>query len=319
VEGLLTPTLGEGGPDHQPDGPQPTGRQPTGPQPAAGTLHSVRSQSLGTVAWRAAEDLEFMTWPIFDGLDVDVAMTTREGGVSTGPYSSLNLALHVGDEDDRVVENRRRAARMLDARLDDFVFCNQTHGARVLEVTAADRGRGTTPDGGAPEGIDAVVTRSPGTVLAMMVADCVPIALYDPHRHVAAAVHAGWRGTVLRVAGAAVASMVGLGSSPPDIVAAIGPACAPDSYQVGEDVKAKVEECFGAAAADVLRPDGDTEGRYLFDLWGANARVLLDTGLHPEHIVIGGVATGGDGPFFSDRAERPCGRNAILVRLRPQS
>jgi len=276
--------------------------------------------SVEAVAWRAIGGLEVMTWPAFDDLDVDVVMTTRHGGVSAGAYESLNLALHVGDDDDLVVENRRRAAQAIGAHLGDLVFCNQTHGRSVFVVTGSDRGRGTTSLTTAIDGVDAVVTAEAGPVLAMMVADCVPIALCDPRAHVAGAVHAGWRGTVLRVADAAVNAMTGLGASADDIVAAIGPAIHPDRYQVGPEVREAAAAGFAGEIDDLVRPDaGGPPDTYLFDLWKANQRILVEAGVRPDHIVCAAVPSGGAGPFFSDRAGRPGGRTSILVRLRPPS
>jgi len=186
-------------------------------------------------------------------------------------------------------------------------------------VGAAERGRGSTALSTALEGVDAVVTAVPGPVLAMMVADCVPIALYSPRAHIAGAVHAGWRGTVVRVAEAAVGAMVDLGASADDIVAAIGPAADPDRYQVGPEVMEAAAECFAGEVGDIVRPDaGGGANRYRFDLWEANRRILLEAGVLSDRILLAGVPSGGGGPFFSDRAARPCGRNCILVRLHPR-
>jgi YfiH family protein len=272
--------------------------------------------SLDAVDWRAGGGVDVMTWPAFDGYDLDVVMTTRHGGVSAGVYGSLNVGLHVGDEDDLVVENRRRAAGAIGAQLEDLVICNQTHGRGVHVATGADRARGTTSLRSAVDGIDALVTVKPGLVLTMMVADCVPIALYSPQAHVAAAVHSGWRGTVVRVTQAAVEAMVALGARPDDIVAGIGPAVAPARYEVGPEVMEAAVECFGGDTDDVLRPNGDE--KWLFDLWEANRRILIEAGLHMDNIHTARIPSGGDGPFFSDRDARPCGRNALLVRLRPR-
>jgi YfiH family protein len=274
------------------------------------------TSAVGTVAWRSAnEGLEVMTWPVFDDLPIDVIVTTRFGGVSNGEYASLNLGLHVGDDPASVIENRRRAARAIGAELGDLVFANQTHGRAVFDVTAADRGRGATSLDDAVDGVDAFVTAQAGPVLVTMCADCVPIVLYDPVAHVAASVHAGWRGTVSRVAEAAIETMGKLGAQPPDILAAIGPAVDPEIYEVGPEVATAAVECFGGDADDVLTTNA--EGSFFFDLSEANRRILHDCGVLSEHIHLSGVPTGGDGPFFSDRAARPCGRFAVLVRLRP--
>lgn len=252
--------------------------------------------------------IEVLTFPLFAGHPVDVVVTTRAGGVSGGPYQSLNLGLHVGDDDAAVVENRRRAASAVGLTLDDLVFCNQTHGAAVAGVTERDRGRGTTSVDDAIQGVDAVITRSPGVGIVMMVADCVPIVLFDPASPAVACVHAGWRGTAARVAAAAVEAMAAGGSRPGDLLAAVGPAVAAERYQVGEEVAAAFAE-----AGDVLQPDGT--GRWRLDLWAANQRILAEAGLANENVVVADWSTGKGGPFFSDRAARPCGRFAAIARL----
>ncbi len=254
----------------------------------------------------------------FEPHAVDALVTGRAGGVSTGPYESLNLGLHVGDDAERVVENRRRAAAMVGLDLGDTVFCHQTHGRDVAVVDDRDRGRGTLGvDDAVP--CDAVVTTTPDLGLAVLVADCVPLVLYDPGAHVLAAVHAGWRGTVARIGEAAVEVMVTLGADPGRIVAGIGPAITADRYQVGDEVADAARACFAGDRADpgiddVIRPDGT--GRWLFDLWAANRRILVAAGVKPGNIEVSTVGTGPGTPFFSDRAARPCGRFAALARLR---
>jgi polyphenol oxidase len=270
---------------------------------------------------RRAGRLEVLAWPAFDGLDVDVLVTTRNGGVSQDRYESLNLGLHVGDNDNDVLGNRGRAAAALGADLSDMVFCNQAHGREVHVVTADDRGRGSVGLADAIASTDALVTAEPGIVLVVMVADCVPIVLYDPIAHVLACVHAGWRGTVARVSEAAVAAMRTLGSRPQDIVAGVGPAIAPGRYQVGGDVLDAAQACFADRRGEVIRPDGT--GKWLFDLWTANRIVLRDAGVRDANVHLAAIPTGsasaGPGLFFSDREVRPCGRFAAIARLRPRS
>jgi polyphenol oxidase len=258
------------------------------------------------------DGLEILDWKLFAGHPVDAVVTTRHGGVSDGPYATLNLGLHVGDDDAAVLENRRRAARAIGLRLDDLVFCNQEHRREVAVVDESHRGRGATSLDDAVDAVDALVTATPGLGLVVMVADCVPIVLYDPVAHVLACVHAGWGGTVRRVAEAAVSTMTGLGSRPGDILAAIGPAIEVDRYQVGDEVAEAARQAFGPAADQVVRPDGT--GRWLFDLWAANRHTLREAGLVPEHISTAPEGSGAD-RYFSDRAERPCGRFAALAVL----
>jgi YfiH family protein len=151
-----------------------------------------------------------------------------------------------------------------------------------------------------------------------MVADCVPIVLYDPVVHVLACVHAGWRGTVSRVSEAAVEAMRTLGSRPENIVAGVGPAIHPDAYQVGADVLEAARQCFTSDHDQVIRPDGS--GKWLFDLWTANQIVLREAGVRDENSQVATLPTGSGGPglFFSDREIRPCGRFAAVARLGPR-
>jgi purine-nucleoside/S-methyl-5'-thioadenosine phosphorylase / adenosine deaminase len=279
----------------------------------------MAAPAAATSGLRRRSDLDALTWPAFDGLDLDVLVTTRNGGISAGPYASLNLGLHVGDGDKEVLENRRRVAEVLGAELGDFVFCDQAHGRAVHVVSAKDRGRGSLSLADAIGDADALVTAEPGIVLAVMVADCVPIVIYDPVAHVLACVHAGWRGTVARVSEAAVAAMRGLGASPENMIAGLGPAISPDKYQVGDDVVRAAKEGLGGAAAEVIRPDGT--GKWLFDLWAANRIVLGEAGLADGQVHAAAIPTGssGSGLFFSHREARPCGRFAAVARLRPRS
>jgi hypothetical protein len=269
-----------------------------------------------------------LAWPSLDALGVDAFVTTRHGGVSAGPYGTLNLGLHVGDTPADVVVNRRRVAAALGADLDDFVFCQQAHGRRVAVVGPADQGRGALALDDAIASTDALVTTDPDTVLVILVADCVPIILIDPQAQVLACVHAGWRGTVAGVTGAALHAMQGLGAQPERMRVAIGPAVAADRYQVGPEVAEAAERFFGGNTGGIMRPDGS--GRWLMDLPAANRRVIresgvpdgqiYDSGLSTATRVAGGPGMTGPGPelFFSDRAARPCGRFAAVARLRPQ-
>jgi YfiH family protein len=252
--------------------------------------------------------LPLITWPGLRQPDLDAYVTTRDGGVSAGPYATLNLGLHVGDHVEHVLANRARVAEALGATPDDLVFGQQVHRPAVAVVTEAHRGGDAIPE------TDALVTTVPGIVLVVLVADCVPLVLFDPVARVVACVHAGWRGTVQNVTGAALAAMAALGSAPADVIAGIGPAVHPDRYQVGADVAEAAEAAFGDRAAQVVRPDGT--GRWTFDLWRANAMQLADASVPDAQIHLAALGTGPGTPFFSHRFEGPCGRFAAVARMR---
>jgi hypothetical protein len=272
--------------------------------------------------FRGQRDLEVLAWPALDDAGAAAIVTTTRGGVSAGPYATLNLSLSVGDDPAAVLENRRRVAAAMDTELDSFVFARQVHSGAARVVTAADRGRGTLNVEDAVPDTDALVTADPRVTLAILAADCVPVLLCDPAAQVLACVHAGWRGTVAGVTGAALDAMADLGASADRVLAAIGPAIAASRYQVGGEVAEQVRDCLGEDSG-VLRPDGT--GRWLLDLPAANRLLLQRAGvpggqIHSTPAVTGpSRAAGGDeredGMFFSDRTARPCGRLALVARL----
>ncbi|WP_322766389.1 peptidoglycan editing factor PgeF [Frankia sp. Cr1] len=265
---------------------------------------------------RTTSGLEVLCWAGFDERLVDVFVTTRDGGVSGGSYASLNLSLRVGDDNADVLANRARTAAALGATLDDFVFCAQTHSPNVAVVTHEHRGRGARSASDAIPLTDGLVTTVPGLVLAVLAADCVPIVLHDPVAGVLACVHAGWRGTVGGVTPAAVAAMQRLGADPRNVVAGVGPSITPDRYQVGAEVVDAVRAALGGRADAVLRPDG--AGKSTFDVAGANVGQLVAAGVPENQIHVTGLGTGPGTPFFSHRAESPCGRFAAVARLSGQ-
>ena len=271
-----------------------------------------------STVFRAAGDLRLLTWPALDASGAGAAVTARAGGVSSGPYESLNLSLSVGDDPACVLENRHRLATAFGAAPGDFVFARQVHGAGVAVVAEADRGSGTQSLDDAIGGTDALVTTSPEVVLAILTADCVPIVLHDPVAGVLACVHAGWRGTVAGVTAAALAALQDLGTRPADVTAGIGPAVGADRYQVGPEVHQAVTRTFGPAAAQFIRPDPPAPGRWLLDLQAANRHALRQAGVPGPRIHTTDIPTGPvPGHFFSDRTARPCGRLALAARLRP--
>lgn len=183
---------------------------------------------------------------------------TRNGGVSTGLYASLNVGRGSKDEAGDVAENRRRAAAWFGAEPGSLLTCYQIHSATVL---VADHPWGDER----PEG-DGVVTMETGLVCGALAADCAPVLLADPNAQVVAAVHAGWRGALAGVVEAAVDAMTQEGASPMQITAAVGPCIGPQSYEVGPEFlkaftdKDPAHEAFFSAGAS-----GD---RRMFDLPG---------------------------------------------------
>ena len=261
----------------------------------------------------AAHDQPVLQHFSFAGDGVVACVSTRLGGVSTAPYASCNLSYATGDRPDAVVENRSRVCRALGFDLDDLVVANQVHGGAAVVVDARHRGRGARPDDPAVADADALVTATPGVLLGVLLADCVPVVLLDPRRHVVAVAHAGWRGTVAHVVTTTVRTMVdAFGCDPADLRAGVGPSIGPASYEVDDDVVDEVGRAFPSADDLVRRVDDRTT----FDLWRANTRDLLDAGVSPRHIECHGTDTyTATDRFFSHRAGAPTGRFMAFAAL----
>ena len=151
---------------------------------------------------------------------------TRQGGVSSGVYESLNVGVGSRDDPDAVQENRGLAAAAFGAKPEQLLTCYQIHSALAV---VADRPWTRRPEA------DAVASRAPGLMLGALAADCAPVLLADPEARVVAAAHAGWKGALGGVIEAAVDAMTSLGAAPGRIVAAVGPCIGPASYEVGMD------------------------------------------------------------------------------------
>jgi hypothetical protein len=241
-------------------------------------------------------------WPAPPG--VHALMTLRGGGTSSGPHASFNLGAHCGDAPEAVRRNRA----LLRARLPaEPRWVRQVHGVGVVQADALD----AVPqaDGSHAEA-DASYTRAPGTVCAILVADCMPILLCTRSGDVVAAAHAGWRGLA---GGVIEATVTALGVPGHELMAWLGPAIGPQAFQVGPEVRAAFVDRAPEDASGFRRDAGD---RWLCDLT-ALARARL-TRLGVSEVYGGGACTVSEPDrFFSYRRDRTCGRMAALVWRSP--
>lgn len=198
------------------------------------------------------------------------AFFTREGGVSGGVYASLNCGFGSNDDPGRVAENRARAAGRLGLSVDALITVYQVHSADVVTVSEP------WPSARVPKA-DGLVTRTPGIALGVLTADCAPVLLADAAAGVIGAAHAGWRGAMGGIVEATARAMEALGAKLAATVAVVGPCIQQASYEVGAEMRDAV---LGAdrAAADLFR-DGDTRGKFFFDLPGFVGRRLERLGL----------------------------------------
>jgi YfiH family protein len=237
-----------------------------------------------------------------------VAFTERTGGLSTGPHAELNLGLGTADDPKNVAENRLRACRALG--IGEFALAQQVHGARQVRVGPRHRGAGFIDASTAVSNADALVTATRNLPMAVLTADCVPIALVDPEKGSVALVHAGWRG----VAAGIVAAALDAFAEPGRLLAAVGPAIGPDHYEVGPDVALAVS---AATEGGAVLLGGRTANQRL-DLPGTVVRILKERGVRPGHIEPAGICTACEPErFFSYRRDGETGRQALIAARMP--
>lgn len=234
----------------------------------------------------------------------------RAGGVSSGPFASLNCGPGSGDDADRVRENRARVAAALGAAPDRLVSAFQVHGSDVRTVEAPwatdDRPR-----------VDGMVTDRPGLALGILTADCAPVLLADPEAGIIGAAHAGWRGALAGIVEATIAAMTGLGADRARIRAAIGPCIGGAVYEVGPDFP---DPFLAREPADArfFRPAA-RNGHFLFDLPGYVSMRLRTAGVTAVDPVAG-ETLGEEAVWFSYRrttlaGDDDYGRNLSAVML----
>jgi purine-nucleoside/S-methyl-5'-thioadenosine phosphorylase / adenosine deaminase len=235
------------------------------------TLHAIQPD------WEAPDQVQALS-------------TTRNGGVSVGCYASLNMGAHTDDQGDAVAENRRRVGEMLPARP---TWMNQIHGDQFIELPCADGMEA-----------DAALTRVPGSICAVMTADCLPLLLCAADASVVAAVHCGWRGLAAGVIDRTLEAMACA-----DIMAWLGPAIGSHAYQIETDLAERLQR-EARAPSDAFCDDGP--GKKRCDLYRIASAQLASAGVTR---VSGGDRCTFSEPetFFSHRRDGQTGRQATMI------
>ena len=214
---------------------------------------------------------------------VEAFSTTRGEVDRRNAYSGVNLCDYVGDDALRVLDSRLSLAMQLGVDLNDLVMPRQTHSCRVAVIDEDFRSMDIDKQEVALEGVDALVTTLRGVVIGVNTADCVPIVLADAQAGVLAVAHAGWRGTVGRIAETTVKQMCRQGASADRIQAAMGPSICQECFEVGDEVV----EAFKKAAfsLDEIVKRSATTGKAHIDLRMANRAVLIGAGVPSVNII----------------------------------
>ena len=231
---------------------------------------------------------------------------TRNYGVSPPPFKSLNFSVMEGDTEQNVDGNWERLTGSTGIGAEQFLTLSQVHGDRILHVKSA------SPRADVRSGLeyDAVISDARGIALCIKTADCAPVLLADRALKAVAAVHAGWRGTSLQIAGKTAQAMFdSFGIEPACLLVAIGPSICCRCYEVDAPVR---DAMTGVSGEELFVPCGP--GKWKFDLPGANRLQLLKAGVPESNIFLSGLCTAcRTDLFFSHRAERRTGRQLNFI------
>ena len=231
------------------------------------------------------EGVPLLTYPLLEKTEfVTHGFTTRMGGVSEGYCSTMNISTTRGDAPEAVEENRKRLARALGVKVEDFTYTHQTHTTNVAVVREEDRGKRFMET-------DGMVTNVPGICLVTFYADCVPLYFVDPVHKAIGLSHSGWRGTVGRMGQVTLEKMKEVyGTRPEDIYAAIGPSICQDCYEVSGDVIEEFQKSFKKSVCPQLFYKKEN-GKYQLNLWRANQLVWTEAGVAEQKIAVTNLCT----------------------------
>lgn len=241
---------------------------------------------------------------------IDHGFTAKTGGVSTGPFASLNLSFTRPEQRENVMENYRIFAKAASIPWESMVMDNYEHGTTILRVDGNDCGKGYLFD--PLPSCDGLVTNDPSVTLITGHADCMAFFFYDPVKKAIGLCHAGWRGALARIGSNVVKQMTAsYGSEPKDILAGVGPSICPRCFEVGDDVAEQFEEAFPSCP---LRGT-NRKGKATVDLWQVALCQFTESGILPEHVELMGVCTMEDERLYSYRRDGRTGGMAAYLRL----
>lgn len=238
---------------------------------------------------------------IFKNQPIIAAQSTRLDGVSEGAYSSMNLGMSVNDLKENVIKNRELFFGNQGIKLSQLVISKQVHGNDVFVANSPT----------ITEGYDALITNKSNVFLAVSIADCTPILIYDTKYNAVAAIHAGWKGTVAEIVKHTLEKMQQTyGTNGADCMAYIGACIDYEQFEVGEEVAVNFDTAF-------KKFDSQKE-RWFVDLKSTNKKQLLDFGIRSENIEVSSYCTvKNEELFFSHRRDRGMsGRMMVVIGMK---
>lgn len=262
-------------------------------------------------------EVAFLQFKIFEKYpELTCAFSTRLGGKSEGYFGDMNLSFNVGDNPDTVKENYKILCEAIEVDPSHLIISHQTHKTNILAVSKADCGKNIWRERDYSD-IDALITNEKGVALVTHSADCCLLGFYDPKNKVIASAHAGWRGTVCEIGRKTVAKMVAdYGAAPEDILVVLAPSIAKCCYEVDDPVLIEFKRLGYLNLDKIFFPKEN--GRYMLDLWEANAQILESIGINRKNIEITDVCTNCQSKYFhSHRATGgKRGVNGLIMELK---
>lgn len=267
--------------------------------------------------WEKTEKdgITYYTLPQWQEAGAKVVMSCRPGGESDAPFNGLNLGLHVEDDPERVVANRRKFLGAVGGREEDFVSVKQVHGKRILHAQSVHRGLGFASYSDAVDDTDGLFTDEKHVLMATFYADCLPVAVFHPGKKLLGLAHAGWKGTYQNIGGELLAAMRRWRDfDPGECWCALGAGIGRCCYEVDEAFYRRFLERYPNATQWFTEEEN---GKIYFDNVKANLSLLVDCGVKEEHIDVLGLCTSCHNDlFFSYRKEQgKTGRHGLWGEL----
>lgn len=228
----------------------------------------------------------------------------RIGGFSNFPYNSLNLGFHTGDNPEKVLKNRELLASTLEIPLSNFTVAKQVNQNNIAIITEKLKGKGGFDYESAIEATDAMITNIPNTCLMILVADCVPIFLFDQRKKVIGVVHAGWKGTILQIIQNTLQILKEkFDCSFADILVGIGPSIGFCCYEVGSEIITQFKNIFHNNENYISNVFSNNKG--FLNLWEINKKQVMESGIPEKNIEIAKICTHCHSDiFFSARQQK---------------
>ncbi|MCP3031116.1 peptidoglycan editing factor PgeF [Halobacillus sp. A1] len=230
---------------------------------------------------------------------VIAGISSREDGYSEVPFSSLNMGLHVSDNEKSVIQNRKALAEELSIPLENWVMGEQVHGTSVAVITPEDKGKGAFSQGSAITGTDGMITNHKDILLTAFYADCVPLLFVEPDSGWIGIAHAGWKGSVHEIARHMVEKLSEQGIAPTQIHLTIGPSISQKNYEVDDHVMSHVKDELKSKVSEQI-----SKNKFKLDLKELNRQIAINAGILNENIRLTNYCTYEDqASFFSHRRD----------------